>query len=262
MKNNDQTGYSVKKLSDLAGVSVRTLHLYDEIGLLKPRVRSEARYRFYGEAELLRLQQILFYRELDFSLQEIAAILDDPDFNLVVALKAHRVALESKRDRLERLLHTVDSTINKIQNQMALTDDELYDGFPRENIEVFREEAKAKYGSESVDKSERYLKALGKDGFAQLKNESKEITARLLALVGADPQSPEVQTCIARHYEVIRKFWGTHGQSDPQAEAYAGLGDLYVSDERFTTFNGKAQPAFALFMQKAMHYFARSLSKG
>ncbi|MBA4145294.1 MAG: MerR family transcriptional regulator, partial [Cytophaga sp.] len=85
--------YSVKELSEIAGVSVRTLHLYDEIGLLKPSTRTEARYRLYGENELLRLQQILFYKELGISLEEIRSILDDPEFDLLQALESHKVAL-------------------------------------------------------------------------------------------------------------------------------------------------------------------------
>ena len=96
--------YSAKELSNLAGVSVRTLHYYDEIGLLKPAIRTEAKYRWYGEEELLKLQQILFYKELDFSLKEIIAILNDPDFDLIKALESHQLALLSKQDNIFFLL--------------------------------------------------------------------------------------------------------------------------------------------------------------
>src|ERR1700712_3237780 len=99
MKDN----YSVKQLAKLAGVSVRTLHLYDQLGLLKPSVRTESRYRRYGEKELLRLQQILFYKVLDFPLKEIAPILDDPDFDLIKAFEGHRQLLTKKRDHLATL---------------------------------------------------------------------------------------------------------------------------------------------------------------
>src|SRR5580693_1755938 len=95
-----RVNYSVKQIARLAGVSVRTLHLYDQIGLLKPSVRTRAGYRQYGEPELLRLQQILFYRELDFPLKEIAEILNDPDFDLIRALAGHKQALSARRDRL------------------------------------------------------------------------------------------------------------------------------------------------------------------
>lgn len=102
--------YSVKQLARLAGVSVRTLHVYDKLDLLKPSVRTDAGYRFCGEAELLRLQQILFYKELDLSLKAIAGILDDPGFDLVEALAGHKLALIARRDRLDLLLNTIDNT--------------------------------------------------------------------------------------------------------------------------------------------------------
>ena len=260
MKKGAKPGYAVKKLAMLAGVSVRTLHLYDELGLLKPSVRTEAGYRLYGEPELLRLQQILFYKELDFSLQEISELLDDPDFDMVRALEDHREALKSKQARLGRLLETIDSTINKLRNGMALTHEELYAGFPAEKAEAWRNEAIGKHGAETVNKSERYLKSLGKEGFAKLKAESLAITEQLLKLIDHDAAAPEVQQWIGRHYEVIRKFWGTHGEPGNQAEAYAGLGDLYAADERYTQVNGHAHAGFAAFMQKAMKHFATQLA--
>src|ERR1044071_5861965 len=117
--------YSVKKLSVLAGVSVRTLHLYDKMGLLKPSVRTEAGYRLYGERELLRLQQILFYKEFGFSLQQIAAILDDPEFDLIEALESHKRNLQARQESINMLLQTLDKTITNIKNSMNMTHEEL-----------------------------------------------------------------------------------------------------------------------------------------
>src|SRR5512143_296680 len=100
--------YTVQQLARLAGVSARTLRHYDHIGLLKPSARSAAGYRLYGEADLLRLQQILFFRELDFPLADIQGILDEPGFDQVKALHAHRRLLQQEADRLERLLKTIE----------------------------------------------------------------------------------------------------------------------------------------------------------
>lgn len=250
--------YSIKKLSGLAGVSVRTLHLYDEIGLLKPAVRTEAGYRQYGEKELLRLQQILFYKELDFTLQDIAAILDNADFNLVQALERHKAMLRQRQQRLETLVHTLDKTIYKLKNGMQLKHEELYDGLPKETAEAWKREAIEKYGAEIVERSERSLTHMTKEAIAQLKEESRRITEGLLTLVHEDPESEKVQTEIGKHYIIIRQFWGTHGDADKQAEAYAGLGRLYVEDERFTMTDGKPNAAFAGFMCKAMAYFAKT----
>lgn len=252
--------YTVKRLSGLAGVSVRTLHLYDEIGLLKPSVRTAAGYRLYGEKELLRLQQILFYKELDFSLQEIAAILDNADFNLLQALESHKTMLRARQNRLDTLLRTIDNTIYKIKNGMKLNHEELYEGLPKEIAEARRNEAIEKYGDDAVKQSERSLSNMTKEAFNDLKAESMQITQRLISLVNENPESERVQEDIGKHYVMIRKFWGTHGSKDKQAEAYAGLGKLYVDDERFTMamVDGKPNPAFAEFMCKAMAYFAKT----
>jgi len=251
----------VKKLADLAGVSVRTLHLYDEIGLLKPSVRTEAGYRVYGERELLRLQQILFYKELDIPLQRIGEILDDPSFDMIHALESHRAALQSRKERLNGLLDTIDKTINKIKNGMALSHEELYKGFPDGKAEEWRKEAIEKYGAEAVERSENYLKKMSKDDFAKLNKERVDVTEGLLALINDDPSGEPVQRLVAKHYEIIRKFWGTHGQADNQAEAYAALGELYVSDERYTSIKGQANTAFAKFMRDAMTVFAAKLRR-
>lgn len=248
--------YSVKKLSDLAGVSVRTLHLYDEIGLLKPSLRTAAGYRLYGEKELLRLQQILFYKELDFPLQEIATILDDPDFDIVRALESHKHALSERSNRLSSMLVTIDKTINKIKNSTRMKDEELYAGLPKETAEAWRSEAIAKYGKETIERSEKSLLKMTKEDFSKLKTESEELASTLASMVDEAPESRKVQDLIAQHYVIIRKFWGTHGSNEKQAEAYAGLGELYVADERYTMINGKPNREYADFMQKAMKIYS------
>lgn len=254
--------YSVKKLAKLAGVSVRTLHLYDQMGLLKPSLRTEARYRMYGEKELLRLQQILFYRELDMPLKDIGVLLDNVEFNLVKALEGHKMALISKQQRIETMLETIDKTIGHLkQEKTMLSHEELYEGFSKEQGEAYRNEAAKKWGAEAVETSGNSLQKLGKVHFEQLKKEQKDIAATLFSMMNEDPTSPKVQAQIAWHYENIRKFWGTHGSAEKQAEAYSGLGQLYVDDERYTQVNGVSQPAYASFLSKAMNHFAETQLK-
>lgn len=253
--------YSVKQLAKLAGVSVRTLHLYDELGLLKPAIRTEARYRRYGEAELLRLQQILFYKELDFSLQAIGEILNDPHFDLIQALENHKVSLHRRQERIQTLLATLDKTIHHLKTEQMLSHEELYDGLPKETAVSYRKEAMTKYGAVEVEKSENHLRSLGKEGFQKLKTEMEDIAGKLINLMQEDPHSAIVQQQIARHYHNIRGFWGTSHSADLQAEAYAGLGDLYVADERFTMVEGKANPEYARFLQQAMRYFVETQLK-
>lgn len=250
--------YSVKQLARISGVSVRTLHHYDKIGLLKPARRTEARYRMYGKEELLRLQQILFYRELDFSLQEIGDILDDPAFDLLDALESHKVSLRAKQRKIDQLLHTLDHTINQIKKGDVMKNpEELYEGLNPETAKKYREEAMEKYGKAEVEKSEKHLMQMGKADYGKLQAEAKENTATLFAMMDKAPESPEVQVEIARHYRIIRQFWGTAGSADSQAKAYAGLGQLYVDDERFTMVDGEPQPEFAAFLKKAMAHYAK-----
>jgi DNA-binding transcriptional MerR regulator len=248
--------YTVKKMANAAGVSVRTLHIYDRNGLLKPNSRNDKGYRVYCEAELLRLQQILFYLELDVPLKNIGQILDSLGFDGLTALHQHREQLITRQTRLEAVIQTIDKTIISLNNNAMLNTDELYKGLPKETVENYRSEATAKYSAKKVTKAENYLNKLSKEELKQLASRQKWVTERLEEMKQKDPQDSAVQLLIADHYEVIRQFWGTAGSADRQAEAYKGLGKLYTENERFLAKDGKPQPKFASFLCKAMEYFA------
>ncbi len=249
--------YGVKEVSKLSGVTVRTLHYYDKIGLLKPRNRTEAGYRHYGQEELLRLQQILFYRELDFPLKEISEVLDNPDFNLVDALESHKSALKKRGDRITTLLATVENTLNHLKKGKKMSKPEkLYEGLPKEMGTTYRKEAMETYGKDAVEHSENELLKLDKGDFERLKKDLDQILKDLFALRNEAPENQKVQQLIAHHYSVIRTFWGTSNTADKQAKAYNGLGQLYVNDPRYTAIGGEFHPEYATFLQKAMHYFA------
>ena len=115
---------------------------------------------------------------------------------------------------------------------------------------------RAEYGEKALQKSEAALTIMGKEGFTALKNDFDQLVKQLHSQKNEDPQSEAVQALIASHYLMIRKFWGTSQEADKQAEAYAGLGQLYLADERFTLVNGKSDPEFAPFLQKAMAHYA------
>lgn len=246
--------YTVKQVAQLAGISIRTLHHYDRLRLLKPSVRTEAKYRLYGEHELLRLQQILFYKELDFALHEIKAILDDPDFDQRTALESHKQAILARRDRLTVLLTTIDKTISSLNNEnVMMTDEELYAGFAQGT--AYRREAANQYGEETVAQSEAHLKQMGKANFEQLKTEQHAIAQTLAGMVGMDPTSAPVQQQVARHYANIVAFWGNSVPQSERLEAYKGLGQLYVDDPRYTTTNGAGNPTYVEFLRRAMTHF-------
>lgn len=251
-----RTRYSVTQLARLASVSVRTLHVYDRLGLLKPSVRTDAGYRQYGEAELLRLQQILFYKELDIPLKNIADILDDPGFDLIEALTGHKRALSARRDRIDTLLHTIDATIDHLKNKTMSNFEKLYEGMPREEAAALRREAIDHWGEKAILRSEKALTEMSPDRLAKLKADQKDIAQRLRALRQADPCSEPVQAQIARHCEMIRGFWGLDAGEPIKAAAYKALGELYVTDERYSAVDGKPDPEFAAFMRAAMDHYA------
>jgi len=248
--------YSVKKLSKLAGVSVRTLHLYDKMGLLKPSVRTEARYRLYGEKELLRLQQILFYRELDFPLKEIGAILDDPAFDVVQALEGHRKALLARKERINTLIGTIEKTLVTLKNNTMLQVEDLYEGIPREKMEAWRTEAISKWGKETITEAEDTLRSFSKEEMETMKKELNDITAQLTALMTSDPKSAAVQECIARRYQIILRLTGGKIAMG-KLEYFRKLGELYVADNRYTPVNGLPSMELALFIKEATDHYIK-----
>jgi DNA-binding transcriptional MerR regulator len=243
--------YTVSQLARMAGVSVRTLHHYDQIGLLAPSARTEAGYRLYGEPELLRLQQILFFKELDLPLAEVRQILDDPRFDQVTALEHHRQMLHRRMERLARLLKTIDRTIDRLtEEDMALTDKELYEGFTTEQIERYKREAREMYDPALVEESERRVKKMSRDQWQAVGAEGEAVTTGLAALADREPGDPEVQALIARHHAWIENFYPC------SAEIYRGLGQGYVEHPEFRAFYEKYRPGLADFMSAAMNHYA------
>ncbi|MEA3337738.1 MAG: MerR family transcriptional regulator [Chloroflexota bacterium] len=245
------TVYTVRRLASLAGISVRTLHHYDHIGLLKPSDRTAAGYRLYAEEDLLRLQQVLFFKELDMPLAEIRDILDSPGFDRVEALDHHRQLLQQRMVRLNRLLNTIDKTINKLtEDTMTLTDEELYEGFSREQIERYKREAQERYDPELVQESQRRVSEMSRDQWKATQQESEDVARALADLADQDPAAPEVQALIVRHHAWIEVFYPC------SADVYRGLGMLYVQNEEFRAFYDKYRPGLADFMQAAMTVYA------
>lgn len=124
-----QMSYTVKKLAKLSGISIRTLRFYDAIGLLKPAYYGENHYRYYEEEQILMLQQILFYRELNFSLSDIQRMINSDDFNKIDALISHKRILTQSLDRTKKLIKTIDQTIAHLRGKITMRDEELFAGF-------------------------------------------------------------------------------------------------------------------------------------
>lgn len=180
--------YRISELARMAGVTVRTLHHYDHIGLLEPSARTEVGYRLYGDADLLRLQQILFFKELDIPLADVRQILDDPGFDQVAALAQHRQSLLGRTERLQRLLKTIDRTMQKLtEDDMTLTDEELYEGFTTEQIERYKREKREMYDPALVAESERRVKRMGRAEWDSVRAEGEAVTTGVAALADRAP---------------------------------------------------------------------------
>jgi len=245
--------YTVKQLSDLAGVSVRTLHYYDEIGLLKPSSVGENGYRYYADDAVLRLQQILFFRELDFSLADIQAILDQPDFDVVGTLRSHRVALLDRVGRLHDLIQTIDSTILHLTGDIPMSKKKLFAGFTPEEEKHYEKEARQMWGDKAVDDSYKRLNGYSVQQKEQIGTEGQAIYTDLVAAIGQDSASPVVQAIVARWHQHLRYFW------EPNVEALRGLGDLYNDHPDFARNLGELHPNLPEFMREAINHYCDGL---
>ena len=245
--------YTVQQLAKLAGVSVRTLHYYDEIGLLAPSLRTAAGYRMYGERELLRLQQLLFFRELDVPLHEIGKILDDPAFDPVEALGAHRARLEQRLGRLHRLLATIDHTIARYRGEHEMVNDrDLYEGFSDEQIARYEREVRESYDPKLVAESRQRLKKLTKADWQVVKQQGENATRAIADLMHLAPAAVEVQQAVARHHA-----WINDNFYECSAETYEGLGRMYADSPDFRAYYDSFAENLADFMAAAMAHYAR-----
>lgn len=246
--------YTVQQLASLAGVSVRTLHHYDQIDLLKPQRLEGNGYRIYGEKELLKLQQILFFRELEFPLEEIAKIIGAPGFDMRAALSDQRKLIELKKKRLNGLIRTIDKTLDKLNQKNTMKDQELYGNFGSEEIDKYAAEAKQRWGNtEAYRESQERVKKMGKAGLKKVMEASEALCRELAAVMDLDPADDMVQALIVRHYDGLRNFY------EPNLEIYRGLAEMYVADARFTAYYEKFAPGLAGFLSRGMMVYCEKI---
>ncbi|MEX0763518.1 MAG: MerR family transcriptional regulator [Dehalococcoidia bacterium] len=249
--------YSVKAVADMAGVSIRALHHYDQIGLLKPASVSPSGYRQYTDADLERLQQVLFFRELGFGLKEIGKIVDSPAFDRKEALTMHRRLLVEKQRRIESLIRAVDQSIDAMEGKETMDRESMFGAFDESEIEAYREEARQRWGdTDAYRESTRRAARYGKADWTAIQSESDEINRALAGLMDQDPASRDVQEWVGKWHRLINDRFYTC-----PPEMFRGLGDLYVEDARFTAFYDKYKPGLAAFLRSAMHAYADGVAK-
>lgn len=248
--------YGIRELSQVAGVSARTLRYYDQIGLLKPSYTSEAGYRFYREEQVELLQQILFYRARGFALREINEILHREDFDVLTALEDHLLELERQRVRTERLIQTVRHTIASMKGEYAMSDNEKFEALKeklvQENEARYGEEVRKRYGDEVTEGANRKMLAMTEEDYKRFRDLEFEIASRLEELVqsGAAPESQEGRQVVELHREWLCMTWKNYTK-----EAHKGIAATYAADERFKAYYDKNVPGCAGFLQKAVEYW-------
>jgi MerR family transcriptional regulator, thiopeptide resistance regulator len=244
-------GYTVGKVADLSGVTIRTLHHYDEIGLLSPGGRSMAGYRIYEDSDLERLQRILFYRELGFTLDEISTIVDDPRTDALGHLRRQRGLLTGRIERLRSMVDAIDYEMEARTMDIPLTPEERLEVFGEFRPEDYAEEAEQRWGdTEAYWESQRRVSSYNKDDWQQLKAEEEEIRARLAAAfeAGLAPDSEEAMAAAEAHRQHISRWF-----YECSYEIHRGLTEMYVSDERFRSNYDTKSPGLAAFIRDAAH---------
>ena len=235
----------IKEFAAFTGVSVRTLHYYDEIGLLLPAVVDRyTGYRFYDENSLLRMQEILFYRELDFSLKSIGEILSSPNYDKSKALKEQKQLLILKKERLERLISAIDG---------AVKGEDVMKAFDNNEFEKHKAEVKEKWGkTEAYKEHSEKTKNYSKGKWNDLAQEMDQIMAEFALCMknGEAPESVEAQNLVKMLQNHI-----TQNYYNCTDQILAGLGQMYVADERFRNNIDKHGDGTAVFVCEAIHIY-------
>jgi DNA-binding transcriptional MerR regulator len=252
--------YSVGRVADLSGVTIRTLHHYDEIGLLSPGGRSDAGYRVYEDADLERLQRILFYKELGFTLKEISTIIEDPSTDAMGHLRRQRGLLAQRIERLNAMVDAVDYEMEARTMDINLTPEERFEVFGDFRPEDHAEEAERRWGeTDSYKESNRRVSKYTKEDWLKLKAEGEEVETRLAAAfeAGLAPGSEEAMAAAEAHRQHISRWFYDCGY-----EMHRGLAEMYVSDERFRSHYDKRAPGLASFVREAVLANAERAEKG
>ncbi|HET6855807.1 MAG TPA: MerR family transcriptional regulator [Streptomyces sp.] len=242
--------YSVGQVAGFAGVTVRTLHHYDGIALLSPSGRSHAGHRRYDDADLDRLQQILFYRELGFPLDEVASLLDDPAADPREHLRRQHELLSARIATLQKMAAAVETAMEARKMGINLTPEEKFEVFGDHDPDAYAQEAEERWGdSDAYRESRRRSASYTKEDWQRIQDEADTVNRRFVALMesGAEPGSPAAMDVAEAHRD-----WISRNHYECSYEIHVGLAEMYVADERFTRNIDRIKPGLAAFQREAM----------
>ncbi|MFD0785011.1 MerR family transcriptional regulator [Micromonospora azadirachtae] len=243
--------YTVGQVAKLAGVTVRTLHHYDEIGLLSPSGRSSTGYRRYDDADLERLQLVRHYRELGFPLEQIAGILDDPAADPAAHLRRQHELLTVRIKRLQEMVSAIEFALEARKLNIRLSPQERFEVFGDFDPEAHAEEAEQRWGgSEAYAESNRRVSRYGKDDWLQIRRENEDWARRIVAVLssGAPADGPEAMALAEEHRQIIGRWF-----YECSYEIHTGLADMYLADERFTAHYENIAPGLTAYLAEAIH---------
>jgi DNA-binding transcriptional MerR regulator len=241
--------FTVKKLSRMAGITPRTLHYYDEIGLLKPTRVGQNGYRYYGEEALLRLQQILLYRKLNMPLKSIQKIMGRGDFDVLDALESHKQELRKRIAQMERLATTVDDTILYLRGKLEMTPKQYFAAFTEEQQAEYEQEAMQMYDPAIVKASNKKWKSYSAAEKQRILDEGNAVYENFLQAMPKGAASPEAQAAVEAWRKHMDYFW------TPDEEQLLGLAELYNNDPLFKANYDKVDPGLAAFVREAVKVF-------
>lgn len=248
----------IHELAKLSDVSTRTLRYYDEIGLLVPLKKEDTGYRVYNQQQIDRLQQILFYRELDMPLAQIKEILDSEEFEQLESLRHHHEALRQKQQHLNRLLETVTLTIQSIEEGIIMTNEQKFEAFKQQliddNEKTYGKEAREKHGEESVLASYGMVKNMTEEQYEAAQQLEKMLLERLgEAMEEGDPTSELALEVAELHKRWLRFYWPKYTK-----EAHVGLSQMYLADDRFVNYyDSRVAPNATQFLTACITHFAK-----
>ena len=241
---------TVGEISRLTGVTVRTLHHYDQIGLVVPVERTDAGYRLYGAAEIERLQEVLFLREIGFGLAEIESIVGDAAYDRETALRAQRRMLEAKAEHLLAMIETIDAAIHARGKDEPMSGDEMLGVFGDFDPAGYEQEAEERWGDpDAFVESRRRTSGYTRDDWKAIQGDAAAIDQAFIEMMdaGTPPDSPEAAEVVARHRAHITKWF-----YDCTPEIHAGPGQMYIADQRFTDNIDKARTGLAAYISEAI----------
>ena len=247
--------FTVKQLSKMAGITPRTLHYYDEIGLLKPSQVGDNGYRYYGEEALLRLQQILLYRELDLPLEAIKKIMERRDFDVTSALESHKEHLRKRIAHMQRLITTVDDTLLHLKGKKVMSQKQLFEAFSDEEQAEYEKEAMQMYDPAIVKASLAKWKKYTAAEKERIFEEGSAVYQDFLLAMPKGASSPAAQACVERWRRHMENFWV------PNDEQLLGLADGYNNDPRFKANFDKMDPRLTEFLREAVKVYVQSRKK-